>query len=106
MAYSKSWDKHLPEIRKWVAEDSLVDDSEFDADPSLFRRQRLTPRELVVLTARFGLDGQPRKTLVETGKLFPGYPISSERVRQIEANGVDRLRWRAKVLKAKAEGRG
>ena len=58
----------------------------------------LTPREEQVLTLRFGLeDGRPR-TLEEVGKVFD---ITRERIRQIEAKALRKLRHpsRSKRLK-------
>ena len=58
----------------------------------------LTPREEQVLTLRFGLeDGRPR-TLEEVGKVFN---ITRERIRQIEAKALRKLRHpsRSKRLK-------
>ena len=49
----------------------------------------LTPREEMVLRWRFGLaDGKPH-TLEEVGKEFP---VTRERIRQIEAKAIRRLR--------------
>ena len=59
----------------------------------------LTPREEAVLKLRFGLeDGRPR-TLEEVGKQFD---ITRERIRQIEAKALRKLRHpqRSKMLKA------
>ncbi len=65
------------------------------ASQSLLREQlievlrTLTPREEQVLTLRFGLeDGRPR-TLEEVGKVFN---ITRERIRQIEAKALRKLR--------------
>ncbi|MBC7222284.1 sigma-70 family RNA polymerase sigma factor, partial [Candidatus Bipolaricaulota bacterium] len=44
-------------------------------------KERLTPRERRVLELRYGLDGNPPKTLDEVGEIFG---ISRERVRQIQ----------------------
>ena len=58
----------------------------------------LTPREEQVIKLRFGLeDGRPR-TLEEVGKLFD---ITRERIRQIEAKALRKLRHpsRSKTLK-------
>ena len=58
----------------------------------------LTPREEHVLKLRFGLDGEPARTLEEVGKEFN---ITRERIRQIEAKALRKLRHpsRAKLLK-------
>ena len=60
--------------------------------------ETLTEREQKVLTLRFGIgDGYPR-TLEEVGKIFH---VTRERVRQIEAKALKKLRHpiRAKKLK-------
>ena len=49
----------------------------------------LTPREEKILCMRFGLDGTKPKTLEEIGKEFN---ITRERIRQIEAKALRRLR--------------
>ena len=60
--------------------------------------ETLTPREQNILIMRFGLDGNEPKTLEEIGKL---YGITRERIRQLEAKGLRKLRdpSRAKYLK-------
>jgi RNA polymerase sigma factor (sigma-70 family) len=49
----------------------------------------LKEREAEVLRLRFGLSGQPERTLEEVGRIFN---IQSERVRQIEAKALRKLR--------------
>ena len=64
----------------------------------------LTPREREVIELRFGLrDGQPR-TLEEVART---YGITRERIRQIEAKALRKLRHpsRSRKLKAFLEGR-
>ena len=58
----------------------------------------LTPREEQVLKLRFGLDDGRTRTLEEVGKVFN---ITRERIRQIEAKALRKLRHpsRSKRLK-------
>jgi RNA polymerase primary sigma factor len=51
--------------------------------------QRLNPRMRLVLALRFGLDGEPPKTLEEVGS---GLGITRERVRQLESRALRELR--------------
>ena len=57
----------------------------------------LTPREATIIKMRFGLDGEGTKLLEEVSKVFD---ISPQRVRQIEAKALRKLRHpsRAKRL--------
>ncbi len=48
----------------------------------------LTKRERKVLEYRFGLNGQPPKTLEEVGRIFN---VTRERIRQIEAKALKKL---------------
>ena len=58
----------------------------------------LTPREAKVLRLRFGLeDGRPR-TLEEVGKEFD---VTRERIRQIEAKALRKLRHPSRSRKLK-----
>ena len=58
----------------------------------------LTPREAMVLRLRFGLDDGKARTLEEVGKTFH---VTRERIRQIEAKALRKLRHptRSKKLK-------
>jgi RNA polymerase primary sigma factor len=49
----------------------------------------LDPREKVVLNLRFGLTGEPRRTLIQVGHVLG---VSKERVRQIQARAMRKLR--------------
>lgn len=57
----------------------------------------LTYRERRILSMRFGLDGNPH-TLEETGKLCG---VSRERIRQIEAQALGRLRHPLRARKVR-----
>ena len=54
----------------------------------------LTSREQKVLTMRFGSDGGVLRTLEETGKEFG---VTRERIRQIEAKALERIRKYKKI---------
>ena len=60
--------------------------------------QTLTPREAKVLKLRFGLQDGRMRTLEEVGKEFD---VTRERIRQIEAKALRKLRHpsRSKRLK-------
>ena len=51
--------------------------------------QCLTQREQEIITLRFGLDGNPPRTLEEVGKI---YGVTRERIRQIEGKALRKLR--------------
>jgi RNA polymerase primary sigma factor len=65
--------------------------------------ESLTPREEKVLRMRFGIGERQDYTLEEVGKVLG---VTRERVRQIEAKAIRRLRHptRAKLLKTFSEG--
>ena len=56
----------------------------------------LTDREQKVLRLRFGLDDGRARTLEEVGKEFN---VTRERIRQIEAKALRKLRHRSRKLK-------
>ena len=75
-------------------EEHTVDDEVIRAALStdinrLFEECNLTPKEIDILTMRFNLDGNGKHTLEETGLK---YNISRERIRQIEAKALKRIR--------------
>ena len=49
----------------------------------------LTERERAIIESRYGTRGQPAKTLEEIGQLIG---LTRERVRQIEARALEKLR--------------
>ena len=60
--------------------------------------QTLTPREAKVLSMRFGLEGGHPHTLEEVGKYFD---VTRERIRQIEAKALRKLRHPSRSKKLK-----
>ncbi len=58
----------------------------------------LTPREQKILDMRFGLTDGVTHTLEEVGKVFS---VTRERIRQIEAKALDKIRQHTKVEKLK-----
>ena len=55
----------------------------------------LRPREREVLSLRYGLGGEPRLSLSQVGKVLE---VSKERVRQIQARALEKLRVMAGEL--------
>ena len=58
----------------------------------------LTPREEMVLRLRFGLDDGRARTLEEVGREFK---VTRERIRQIEAKALRKLRHPSRSRKLK-----
>jgi len=58
----------------------------------------LTPREQKILSMRFGLEDGITHTLEEVGKEFG---VTRERIRQIEAKSLDRIREHRELKKLK-----
>jgi RNA polymerase primary sigma factor len=56
----------------------------------------LTPREERILRMRFGIGGMSEHTLEEVGKTFG---VTRERIRQIEAKALEKLRQPARSHK-------
>jgi RNA polymerase primary sigma factor len=59
----------------------------------------LTPREAEVIRLRFGIGGTAEHTLEEVGARFC---VSRERIRQIEAKALCRLRERRQTKETKS----
>jgi RNA polymerase primary sigma factor len=59
----------------------------------------LTPREAEIIRLRFGLGGAAEQTLQEVGRRFS---VSRERIRQIEAKALRRLRERGQTKACKS----
>ncbi|MBV9945377.1 MAG: sigma-70 family RNA polymerase sigma factor [Myxococcales bacterium] len=64
--------------------------------------ERLTPREATIIRLRFGLGGAGEHSLEQVGERFG---VTRERIRQIEAKALARLRLRAGDLESFLEGR-
>ncbi len=87
----------LPDDRVRAADDAVI-----AGDQRARARRvlgRLSPREQFVLAQRFGFDGGDGRTLREIGQELR---LSRERVRQIEAEALEKLR---ELLAAEGEGR-
>ncbi len=89
-------DEKSPSPTEAAVEKDLSDQTDMALDS-------LTPREQKVLRMRFGIGERQDYTLEEVGKVLG---VTRERVRQIEAKAIRRLRHptRAKLLKGFAEG--
>ena len=59
----------------------------------------LTPREEKVLRMRFGIGERSERTLEEVGQDFD---VTRERIRQIEANALSKLRRPSRSLRLKS----
>ncbi len=59
---------------------------------------KLTPREEMVLRLRYGIDDGRARTLEEVGREFN---VTRERIRQIEAKALRKLRHPSKSKKLK-----
>jgi RNA polymerase primary sigma factor len=62
--------------------------------------QVLSPREAKILRMRFGIGEDREHTLEEVGRCFS---LTRERIRQIEARALDRLRRPSRPLKPYVE---
>lgn len=84
-------DSHLGDFIEDVNIDSPVDRATAEGlkEATLEILQSLTPREAKVLRMRFGIDMNTDHTLEEVGKQFD---VTRERIRQIEAKALRKLR--------------
>ena len=78
---------YLPDDRSPNAEDEMIQREDTSLVAEAVRE--LTDQEKSVVRYRFGLSGDPARTLKEVGELMN---ISRERVRQIEVKAKQRLR--------------
>ncbi|MDQ7820596.1 MAG: sigma-70 family RNA polymerase sigma factor [Armatimonadota bacterium] len=88
-------DSHLQDF---VADPDSLDPEEIAARASLRQQleevlDTLTPRERLVLRRRFGLSGEGPQTLEQVGRELG---VTRERVRQIEARALRKLRHRGR----------
>jgi RNA polymerase primary sigma factor len=88
----------------FIEDEKAVDPSDAVVDANLAEQTRkvletLTPREEKVLRMRFGIGGKSDHTLEEVGQDFN---VTRERIRQIEAKALKKLRnpGRAKQLES------
>jgi RNA polymerase primary sigma factor len=91
--------------------DFLSDDAVQPADDSVLDEQRrdqthrmlamLGPRERRILALRFGFDGEDQRTLQEIGEEMG---LSRERIRQLEAEALDKLRHAMRALARPNDG--
>ena len=75
------------------AADSVISSNLADQTRKLLAT--LTPREAKVLRMRFGIDESTEHTLEEVGK---GFDVTRERIRQIEAKALLKLRHSSGML--------
>ena len=90
----------------WVLGEFIVDEKTLSPSQTAARRilreqvlsiiGDLTPREQRILRMRFGLDDGITHTLEEVGKEFG---VTRERIRQIEAKAIERMRGHGLVRK-------
>lgn len=100
---------HEPDADGIAPEDGLADPRAIDPFEAVAARElteiigrlvaQLEPRAAEIMTLRFGLDGEDVRTLEETGEV---YGVTRERIRQIEAKSLKKLRHpvRSEILKA------
>lgn len=80
----------VPDLRQAEQDEAQQRSLETEELVDLIRRamSKLKPRERLVLRMRYGLDGTPRMTLDQTGRVLR---VTRERARQIERKALERL---------------
>ncbi len=79
-------------ITDYTEEGNTDDSPTWELSEELYTRlEELDDRTKLVIVMRFGLDGKEPLTLDEVGKKLDP-PVTRERVRQIERNGLNKLR--------------
>ncbi len=98
-------DSHLGDFIECVNIDSPIDQATAEGlrEATLEILETLTPREAKVLRMRFGIEMNTDHTLEEVGKQFD---VTRERIRQIEAKALRKLRHpsRSEKLRSFLEG--
>lgn len=89
------------EIAEKSGRNPTIGESIRDAREQVLGMDNLTPREQRVLQLRFGLDGGRSHTLEEVGREFG---VTRERIRQIEAKALRKLRHPSQKLKVTENG--
>jgi RNA polymerase primary sigma factor len=94
-------DSHLGDF---IEDKELISPSDAVIDLNLKEQteavlKTLTPREEKIIKMRFGLDDDSEHTLEEVGQLFA---VTRERIRQIEAKGLRKLRHPSRARKLRA----
>jgi RNA polymerase primary sigma factor len=77
----------LAELLAFAPDDDREADEPGESVDSLL--EALNPRERLIMTLRYGLDGQPRHSLSQIGEVLS---VSKERVRQIQDRALRKLR--------------
>lgn len=86
-------ERHLAQITNYTPEQKMIiDETKPIIDEAL---SKLTEREQSVINLRFGLDGNKQHTFNEVGEVFG---VSRERIRQIEAKALSKLRHPSRGL--------
>jgi RNA polymerase sigma factor (sigma-70 family) len=90
-------DKELPECDGFTIADTIGDErsvleeslNEEDSDFLINKLGRLNERQQDIIKRRFGLHGGEPETLQD---ISDSYKLTKERIRQIEAHGIRKLR--------------